>query len=230
MLVEGFMTVRCDSGTRSNYPHLQHENALWENGALWIAGIDEAGRGALAGPVSAAAVVLPRTSGLRHTFCGVKDSKLLSPADRIYWAAEIKELAVTWAVGFASSQEIDRNGILPATRQAAIRAVKKLAIQPDCLLIDYINLPDSSLTQISIPRGDRYSLTIAAASILAKTSRDEILIQVDKQFPGYHFAKHKGYGTQAHLEALEQLGPSPVHRLSFAPIRDSSARPINSEE
>jgi ribonuclease HII len=216
------MILKHDHSTKSNCPNLHHENALWENGALWIAGIDEAGRGALAGPVAAAAVVLPKTSRLIHDLCGVKDSKLMSPGERSYWAAEIKELAVTWAVEFASSQEIDRIGILPATRIASIRAVDKLAIRPDCLLIDYINLHNIDLMQISIPRGDRYSLTIAAASILAKTSRDDVLIQLDKQLPGYGFANHKGYGTQAHLEALEQMKPSPVHRMSFAPMREAS--------
>ena len=217
------MIGRSETGSIPHLPHLQHENALWENGALWVAGIDEAGRGALAGPVSAAAVVLPRISYIEHDLFGVQDSKLMSPAKRSYWAREIKDMAVTWAVGFASPQEIDSIGILPATKLASTRALEMLAVYPDCLLLDYINLPDTRLMQISLPKGDRLSLTIAAASILAKTSRDEILIQLDEQVPGYGFARHKGYGTQAHLKALGLLGPSPVHRLSFTPMRDLSS-------
>jgi len=201
-------------------PHLQHENALWENGALWVAGIDEAGRGALAGPVAAAAVILPKAIDLERDLYGVRDSKLMSPIQRSYWAEEIKDLAVTWAVGFASPQEIDHTGILPATRLASSRAIDLLDVYPDCLLLDYLNLPDTALVQLSIPKGDRCSLSIAAASILAKTSRDAILLELDDQMPGYGFAAHKGYGTQEHLKALEVLGPSPVHRFSFAPIKD----------
>lgn len=204
------------------FPHLQHENALWENGSLWIAGIDEAGRGALAGPVAAAAVILPKIPHLKRNLSGVRDSKLMTPSQRSFWEKKIKEMAVSWAVGFASSQEIDEMGIVPATRLASTRAVDLLDICPDCLLLDYLNLPDNALIQISLPKGDRYSLSIAAASVLAKTSRDAVLIEMEDQFPGYGFAKHKGYGTEEHLVALNSLGPSPAHRLSFAPMRSWS--------
>lgn len=222
MLVEVFTTHKVEDMELPAYPHLQHENALWENGALWVAGIDEAGRGALAGPVAAAAVILPKLKNLEQDLNGVRDSKLMSPAQRSYWQMKIKAFAVTWAVGFATAQEIDSIGILAATRLASIRAVEQLAVCPDCLLLDYLSLPDSVLAQISIPKGDRCSLSIAAASILAKTSRDAILLELEKQIPGYGFAKHKGYGTREHLKALEILGPSPVHRNSFSPIRQES--------
>jgi ribonuclease HII len=204
----------------SEFPHLQHENALWKNGALWVAGIDEAGRGALAGPVVAAAVILPDIPSLRRDLFGVRDSKLMTGAQRSYWRERITELAVAWATGSASSQEIDSLGILPATRLACTRALDLLDVCPDCLLLDYLTLQECALVQVSLPKGDRYSLSIAAASVLAKTHRDGILIALDDQFPGYGLGQHKGYGTAEHMKALARLGPSPVHRLSFAPLRD----------
>ncbi len=213
------MTDNLEHSELPEYPNLDFENALWENDVLWIAGIDEAGRGALAGPVAAAAVILPKITSLQSDLCGVRDSKLMTPTQRVYWAKEIEALAVSWAVGFASVKEIDSIGILPATRLASTRAVEGLTVCPDCLLLDYLQLPNSNLAQVSLPKGDRCSLSIAAASILAKTSRDAILLEMDSQIPGYGFAKHKGYGTPEHIRALESLGPSIVHRHSFAPIR-----------
>ena len=199
-------------------PHLRHESALWANGALWVAGIDEAGRGALAGPVASAAVILPQMPITRIGLEGVRDSKKMTPTQRQSWAGTIWETAVAYGVGMASPQEIDALGILPATRLAARRALATLDVCPDCLLLDYINLPEVDLPQISLVKGDMRSLSIAAASVLAKTARDAILVDLDRQYPGYGFGAHKGYGTQAHREALRNLGPSPVHRRSFAPL------------
>jgi ribonuclease HII len=201
-------------------PHLRHEQALWANGALWIAGIDEAGRGALAGPVAAAAVVLPQIKTFTRELAGVRDSKLMSAAQRQKWAQIVRQRAVTWGVGLASAQEIDQLGILPATRLAACRALAQLAVTPDHLLLDYLHLPMIPTPQTSLVKGDLACLSIAAASVLAKTSRDAILCELDTSYPGYGFAKHKGYGTAAHLTAINELGPTAIHRLSFAPVRD----------
>jgi ribonuclease HII len=214
------MPLKIDPTSLPDTPHLRHEAALWTNGALWVAGIDEAGRGALAGPVAAAAVVLPQTPGLKKDLAGVRDSKEMTPAARETWSHVIREIAVTCAVGTASAKEIDALGIVPATRLASSRALDGLDVCPDCLLLDYLNLPDVILTQISLIKGDMRSLSIAAASVLAKTARDAILIEMDESYPGYGFAAHKGYGTASHCEAIQNLGPSPVHRFSFAPIRD----------
>jgi ribonuclease HII len=202
----------------SDIPNLDHERALWANGALWVAGIDEAGRGALAGPVAAAAVILPQIVSFTKELRGVRDSKMMTPAQRESWSHAIQECVVSFGIGLASAGEIDTLGILPATCMAASRAIQALKIVPDHLLLDYLLLPDISIQQTSIIKGDMVSLSIAAASILAKTSRDAILVELDDQYPGYGFARHKGYGTTAHFEAIHQLGPSPVHRMTFAPI------------
>ena len=199
-------------------PHLRHETALWSNGALWVAGIDEAGRGALAGPVSAGAVILPQIAEGRMGLDGVRDSKKMTAAQRDSWSDIIRNMVVSWGVGLASSREIDVLGIVPATRLAAIRAISQLAVCPDFLLLDYITLPDAGIPQISLIKGDMRSLSIAAASILAKTTRDAVLVALDDEFPGYGFSDHKGYGTKVHRDAIRKLGPSPVHRMSFAPI------------
>lgn len=199
-------------------PHLHHELALWANGALWVAGVDEAGRGALAGPVAAAAVILPQLTGLTHDLSGVRDSKLMTPAQRSAWAEIIQRTAVTYGVGMASPGEIDQIGIVPATRLAVSRAIDRLAVCPDYLLVDYLELPTIPIPQISLAKGDVCSLSIAAASILAKTTRDALLVALDKQFPGYGLSAHKGYGTAAHLDAIHRLGPSELHRKSFAPL------------
>ena len=213
------MTVSMGIIKQNKYPHLEFENVLWENGILWIAGIDEAGRGALAGPVVSAAVILPMIVDLDKKLDGVRDSKLMSEKDRTKWAVEIKRVAVSWSIGFASAEEIDHIGIVPATRLASSRALAQLNVCPECLLLDYLQLPNSPFAQVSLPKGDQCSMSIAAASILAKTSRDSMLVEMDTQFPGYGFAKHKGYGTAEHFRALERLGPCSTHRYSFAPLR-----------
>ena len=201
-------------------PDLAFETALWERGYCAVAGIDEAGRGALAGPVYAAAIILPSArADLLPTLAGVNDSKQLTRLQREHWAAHLPHIAVSYAVASASPEEIDRIGIHPATRLAAQRAVQALTIPPDHLLLDYLHLPANPLPQTSLVKGDARSLSIAAASILAKTARDAHLRLLENEYPGYGFAAHKGYGTQAHLTALEKLGPSPIHRRSFAPLR-----------
>jgi ribonuclease HII len=203
------------------FPNLDLERALWVNGALWVAGIDEAGRGALAGPVSVAAVILPQIKNLTLELSGVRDSKMMTANQREYWSRIIREIAVSYGIGLASSTEIDLLGILPATKLAAQRAVGKLSIVPSYLLIDYFDMPHFHIPQISVPKGDMISLSIAAASILAKTKRDEILEKMDFQYPGYGFVHHKGYGTKTHLTALKSIGPTPEHRKSFEPLKSS---------
>lgn len=201
-------------------PDLTFETELWQRGHLLLAGIDEAGRGALAGPVFAAAVILPSTrADLLPTLEGVNDSKKLTPAQRAHWATQIPRVAVAWAVASASAAEIDQHGILPATHLAALRALQTLSPAPTALLLDYLTLPTISLPQTPLVKGDARCLSIAAASIMAKTVRDAHLCALDQEYPGYGFAAHKGYGTARHLTALETLGASPVHRRSFAPLQ-----------
>lgn len=199
-------------------PDLRFESALWAQNYLCLAGIDEAGRGAWAGPVSAGAVVLPPDPGVLERLSDVRDSKQMLPHQRAYWAEVIQREAAAWGVGFASSQEIDMVGIVPATRLAMQRALDQLAIPPQHLLIDAVRLPDNPLPQTSLIKGDARSLSIAAASVLAKTARDALLAQLDAEYPGYGFARHKGYGTASHQEALQRLGPCSIHRFCFAPI------------
>ncbi len=187
-----------------------------------VAGIDEAGRGALAGPVAAAAVILPPTPAIAKLLKGVRDSKQLLPSQREAAMSLIITHAAYWGVGFASPEEIDHQGIVPATRLAACRALQSLVIEPAHLLLDYLFLPDINLPQTALTKGDCRSLSIAAASILAKTARDALLGKLDLIYPGYGFAAHKGYGTQAHRRALQRLGPCPMHRLSFALLEETS--------
>ena len=204
---------------RSQIPNLTLELALHDNGIAVIAGIDEAGRGAWAGPVVAAAVVLPLDQcNLARDLGGVRDSKLLGVRQRGHWADKILETASAVGVGQATADEVDTLGVVPATRCAMTRAYHELDPYPDHLLIDYILIPESDLPQTALPKGDVIVLSIAAASIIAKVSRDKVMIELEEHYPGYGFARHKGYGTSVHQDALAVLGPSPVHRRSFAPI------------
>lgn len=199
-------------------PSLREERALQRAGHRLIAGVDEAGRGAWAGPVVAAAVMLPcdrRTSSLLR---GVNDSKQLTPKQRVVMRERIERVALTWSVGSASSAEIDALGILAATRLAMIRAVAGLRLMPDALLIDAVDLPELSLAQRAFDHADAISLSVAAASILAKTTRDAIMCALDASAAGYGFAGHKGYGTRAHAQALARLGPCWAHRRTFRPV------------
>lgn len=195
---------------------LAFEQRARSRGYRLIAGIDEAGRGALAGPVVAAAVILPM--GVRID--GVDDSKKLSPEKRERLFDVIMSQALRVGVGMAGHREIDRINILQATRLAMQEAVGKLSPQPDYLLIDGITTIASPLPQKTIKKGDSLSLTIAAASIIAKVSRDRLMAELDRKYPGYGFAGHKGYGSSDHLEAIRRLGPSPVHRLTFGGVKE----------
>lgn len=201
-------------------PSLDFETQLWSAGIVHVAGLDEAGRGCWAGPVCAAAVILPPHADVLQRLSGVRDSKQMSPKQRSHWAAEVKRAALSWGIGFASHREIDRQGILPATRLAMQRALKKCSIVPQHLLLDYVLLPRVELPQTALVHGDALSLSIAAASVLAKTARDARLVSLEHTYPGYGFARHKGYGTASHRSALGRLGISSIHRFSFQPMRD----------
>lgn len=209
-------------------PTLQFERRFWSRGVMRIAGIDEAGRGAWAGPVVAAAVILPRPRHIKTWWRddmlaaleNARDSKLLSPRQRQALLAPIHTAAIACATGSASHTEIDALGIVPATRLAMQRALESLEIPPEALLIDAVKLPAIGLPQQALIHGDQLSLSIACASILAKTTRDAMMREMDAQFPGYGFAQHKGYGTAVHRAALQKLGATPAHRLSFAPVKN----------
>lgn len=196
-------------------PTLEFEKAYWQEGIDRVAGIDEAGRGALAGPVCAAAVILPKDLTLGETLRGVRDSKQMSPAQRELWAPRIKDAALTWGVGFATEEEIDMLGILRATKLAATRALGLSAVPAQALLSDALILPEIDLPQTALIKGDQRALSVAAASVLAKTSRDALLCQYEGEYPGYGFARHKGYGTRAHCLAVQRLGLCAIHRRSF---------------
>jgi ribonuclease HII len=179
-----------------------------------IAGVDEAGRGPLAGPVVAAAVILDAGQRVR----GLRDSKLLTPQAREELAIEIRNRAIAWAVAESDVGEIDALNILQATLLAMRRAIESLTIKPDVVWIDGIHCPPLDCPARAIVDGDRLIAGIAAASILAKTARDAMLVELDRNYPAYGFARHKGYATPEHLAALRQLGPCPAHRRFFAPV------------
>jgi len=202
------------------YPHLQEERALIRRGYGRIAGLDEAGRGSWAGPVVAAAVVLPlEWRNLQVKLSGARDSKLLTPRRREEVLEKVIEVALGVGVGIVSPRFIDERGIVAATRLAMMQALDALPMRPDYLLVDYLSLPDESLPYKSIVRGDNLSLSIACASIVAKVERDRMMIELEAEYPGYGFARHKGYGTPQHRKALMRLGLTSLHRLSFAPMK-----------
>ncbi len=231
-------------------PTIEEEMALLSQGYSFIAGLDEAGRGALAGPVVAAAVILPLLSSPQekgeregyHTSCqgagvpdppdavplrtllscfaGVCDSKQLMARERERFYEVIMQHALAVGIGIGSVEVIDERNILQATKYAMRAALTPLRIQPQALLLDAIHLPDIELAQRSIIKGDELCLSIAAASIIAKVTRDRIMIQLHERYPAYGFAQNKGYGTEYHLAALREHGPTPHHRRSFAPVRE----------
>jgi ribonuclease HII len=204
-------------------PNLELELRLWQQGYRRLAGLDEAGRGAWAGPLVAAAVVLPAgLPDLPDRLREVRDSKTMRPAERRHWSAVIHAQADEVAIGVVSSLEVDQLGILTATRLAMTRALSTPGVHPDHLLIDYISLPDVDLPQVALPRGDARLLSIAAASVIAKTARDAMMIEFDRRYPGYGFEHHKGYGTPQHRRALQRLGPCPIHRLTFRPVASTA--------
>jgi ribonuclease HII len=195
---------------------LRYETRLWGRGVTLVAGVDEAGMAPLAGPVVAAACILPRDYRPR----GVDDSKQLDAGERERLAEDIKRNAVAWAVGQAEVGEIDRLNIYWAGILSLRRAVLGLSPRPEHLLIDARRIRDLDIPQDGIVHGDALSLTIAAASILAKTTRDALMARMDEEHPGYGFARHKGYPTPDHVAALRERGACPIHRRSFGPVRD----------
>ena len=199
---------------------LRYERQAWRDGAHLVAGSDEAGRGPLAGPVVAAAVILPQP--FRHPT--LNDSKQLSAATREQIYAELtSHPGVQWAVGSSDVEIIDQYNILRATWRAMQLALDRLPVKPDLVLVDGLPVPLIGVKQRAIVGGDGKSWSIAAASVIAKVTRDRWMCQVHEQYPQYNFARHKGYGTREHLAALDQHGPSPVHRKSFAPVRQAHA-------
>lgn len=190
---------------------LVYERKLWDAGKEYIAGVDEVGRGPLAGPVVTAAVILPKEFSL----LGVDDSKKLSPKRRDELFDQIKEAAICYAIGRREPERIDEINILEATKEAMQEAIDGLRIKPDHVLIDAVNLKTLRIPQSSIIHGDATSVSIAAASIIAKVTRDREMLEMAKLYPGYSFESNKGYGTAAHYEGLAAKGPCPIHRKSF---------------
>jgi ribonuclease HII len=190
---------------------LTRERELWAAGLLRVAGVDEAGVGPLAGPVVAAAVIFPQGCGLP----GVDDSKKLTPERRASLSLSIRESALAFAVGIVEPEEIDRINVYQATLAAMGRAVDGLSIKPQHVLVDARRIPGCDLPQEAIIKGDARCHAIAAASILAKTTRDALMCRYDDEFPGYGFSDHKGYPTASHRDAIRRLGPCAIHRLSF---------------
>ena len=200
-------------------PSRTEEKKLAKQGYELIAGIDEVGRGALAGPVVAAAVILPlRLKG--DWLSEVRDSKQLSPIKRGSLFHHIHKAAISVGIGMTPPKLIDTQGIVKATQLAMKAAINQLSPPPQFLLIDYMSLPEVPLHQQGITNGDQLCFTIACASIIAKVSRDHLMIELDRAYPGYGLAQHKGYCTKKHISSLHQLGPCPIHRQSFRPVRD----------
>jgi len=200
-------------------PTTEHERALLAQGYTRIAGLDEAGRGCWAGPVVAAAVVLSDTALQRpELLAGVDDSKQLTPAMRAQRYAQVRAAALGVGIGIVPAYLIDAFGIVPATRLAMLTALLQLPFLPDAALIDALRLPELTLRQEALIKGDARSLSIAAASIVAKVTRDRLMETAHRAYPVYGFAAHKGYGTVAHRRALARHGPCPLHRRSFAPL------------
>lgn len=195
---------------------LQNERIIWDSGISFIAGIDEVGRGPLAGPVVAAAVILP----MDFKIVGINDSKQLSSEKREELFEVIQKHALGIGIGIKDQHVIDDVNIYQATKLAMLEAIQQLPRTPDYLLIDAMKLP-TSIPQESIIKGDSKSLSIAAASIVAKVTRDRMMSEYDRLYPGYGFARNSGYGTKIHLEGLEKLGVCPIHRHSFAPVRNT---------
>ena len=200
-------------------PSFTEERILEAQGYRYIAGVDEAGRGSLAGPVVAAAVILPRRRKAPW-FRLVKDSKQLRLATRELLFHHIHEATAAIGVGVVQREVIDTQGIVKATRLAMKAAIDQLSPPAETLLIDYMSLPEVKLPQKGLVNGDSLCFSIACASIIAKVTRDSLMIELDRAYPGYGLARHKGYGTREHIACLSRLGPSPVHRHSFKPVRN----------
>jgi ribonuclease HII len=200
-------------------PSFAEEKALYKEGFRFIAGVDEVGRGALMGPVVAAAVIMPENIKARWK-SKVRDSKQLSAGVREYLSPYIQSTAISFGIGSITNDIIDTVGIARATCMAMISAIQQLSPQPQFLLIDYVHLHELLMPQKGIVDGDSLCFSIACASIIAKVYRDRLVVEMDKDYPGYGFAKHKGYGTKAHIACLQKKGPCPLHRRSFRPVND----------
>jgi ribonuclease HII len=205
-----------------SHPTLRYERKLWRVGLLAVAGVDEAGVGPMAGPVVAAAVIFEPEIFIK----GVNDSKQLKPHEREAHFARIQQIASVIGVGVASQGEIDQLNIFWATMLASRRALDSLRRLPDHVLVDGRQIPELKLPQTRVVGGDRKVFAIAAASIIAKVTRDRMMVEYDAQFPGYGFAQHKGYCTLEHFAMLDRLGPSPLHRRSFAPVWEAAQRKL----
>jgi ribonuclease HII len=200
-------------------PKFIEEELFEKQGYNLVAGVDEVGRGCLAGPVVASAVII-RRDRRPQWFKLVRDSKLLNPARREYLSGRIHDVALTIGTGAVSPDLIDRRGMTWAVRQAMKIAIGKLLPRPDGVLIDYLTIPELSLPQKGVENGDTLCFSIACASIVAKVFRDHLMQELDKKHPGYNLARNKGYGTEDHFACLRKLGPSPIHRRSFEPVRN----------
>ena len=206
-------------GTRRPSPTYREEASLLGQGFSVLAGLDEAGRGPLAGPVVAGMVILPPRPKGRWVRL-IRDSKQMTPKQREQALRYLQDVALALEAGMSSPLEIDTIGIVGATRLAMERALNRVPLFPQFLLVDAFSLPEVRIPQRPIVHGDQLCLSIAAASIVAKVTRDRIMQREDATYPGYGFAKHKGYATRAHLLNLRRLGPSPIHRFSFAPVKE----------
>ena len=208
---------------RTQYNRLDFERALWSREFPLVAGVDEAGRGPLAGPVVAVAVILPlawANDGFDERLVDLNDSKQLTEAQReSFFQILTAHPDIRYAVAIVDAATIDRINILQATHRAMNEALAQLQPQPQHVLVDGRQVKSMTLPQTALVKGDSRSYSIAAASVLAKVTRDRLMLEFDTQFPGYGFAEHKGYGTPQHLEAIERLGPCPIHRRTFTPMR-----------
>ena len=210
------MPPKFDNDLIPPYPTLIFEKQIAENGCALIAGLDEAGRGALAGPLCAAAVILPiDRDGLAESLLGVRDSKQMSAIQRELGAEEIRKIALDWSVAWVEAAEIDALGMGKAGRLVFQRAIERLRTKPGHLLLDYFKLPAVKLPQTSLVKGDQRSLSIACASVLAKTARDALMLSLPDPEDRYAFSQNKGYGTEEHVRAIGLYGLSPHHRRSF---------------
>jgi ribonuclease HII len=205
-------------------PSFKEEKLLRAQGYRLIAGVDEAGRGALMGPVVAAAVILPDVIKARWK-ARVRDSKQLSPEEREDLYGYIEEVSISVGTGYSSNEVIDGVGIAKATRLAMIAAIEQLKPEPQYIIIDYFDLPETPLPNRGVEDGDSLCFSIACASIIAKVTRDRMVTAMDSEYPGYGFAEHKGYSTSKHLECLRRKGPCPLHRRSFSPVSEMAGQP-----
>ena len=206
-------------------PSFKEENLLREQGYRFIAGVDEAGRGSLMGPVVAAAVILPEVIKARWR-SKVRDSKQLTHDEREYLFGYIEEVSISVGTGQTTNEVIDEVGIAKATRLAMVAAIAQLKTEPQYILIDYFNLPETALPNRGVEDGDSLCFSIACASLIAKVTRDRMVMTMDEQYPGYGFAEHKGYSTSKHLECLRLKGPCPLHRRSFTPVAEIAGRQL----